>query len=75
MKAIITKEIGKIQKPDNKGDDDSPNDEIDNTANLKKRKDTVINVLEEINESLRKSRENNLNVSGFPEKDEESKEI
>ncbi|CAC5367244.1 unnamed protein product [Mytilus coruscus] len=72
VKAIITEEISKIQKPENTGDGESPNDEVYNTTNPKRRKETVTNVLEEINE--RKSRENNLIVFGIPEKDEESKE-
>ncbi|VDI10160.1 Hypothetical predicted protein [Mytilus galloprovincialis] len=58
VKAIITEEISKIQKPDNKGDSDSTNNEIDKAAKNITRKETVTNVLEEINE--RKSRENNL---------------
>ncbi|CAG2202747.1 unnamed protein product [Mytilus edulis] len=73
VKAIITEEISKIQKPDNKGDSDSTNNEIDKAAKNITRKETVTNVLEEINE--RKSRENNLIIFGIPEIDEESKEV
>ncbi|CAC5382826.1 unnamed protein product [Mytilus coruscus] len=73
VKAIITEEISKIQKPDNKGDSDSTNNEVDKAANPITRKETVTNVLEEINE--RKSRENNLIVFGIPEIDDESKEV
>ncbi|CAC5371801.1 unnamed protein product [Mytilus coruscus] len=72
VKAIITEEISKIQKPENTGDGESPNEEVYNTTNTQGRKETVTNVLEEINE--RKSRENNLIVFGILEKDEESKE-
>ncbi|CAC5377385.1 unnamed protein product [Mytilus coruscus] len=72
VKAIITEEISKIQKLENTGDGESPNEEVYNTTNTQGRKETVTNVLEEINE--RKSRENNLIVFGIPEKDEESKE-
>ncbi|CAC5401807.1 unnamed protein product [Mytilus coruscus] len=73
VKAIITEEISKIQKPDNKGDSDSTNNEVDKAANPITRKETVTNVLEEINE--RRSRENNLIVFGIPEIDDESKEV
>ncbi|CAC5367510.1 unnamed protein product [Mytilus coruscus] len=73
VKAIITEEISKIQKPDNKGDSDSTNNEVDKAANPITRKETVTNVLEEINE--RKSRENNLIVFGIPEIGDESKEV
>lgn len=70
--AKITEEISKIQKPENEGDGDSPNDEVYNSTDPKSRKETVTNVLYEIND--RKSRENNLIVFGIPEKDEKSKE-
>ncbi|CAC5386629.1 unnamed protein product [Mytilus coruscus] len=73
VKAIITEEISKIQKPDNKGDSDSTNNEVDKAANPITRKETVTNVLEEINK--RKSRENNLIVFGIPEVDDDSKEV
>lgn len=58
VKAIISEEISKIQNPENTGDGDSPNDEVDNTTDPKRRK----------------SRENNLIVFVILEKDEESKE-
>ncbi|CAC5387050.1 unnamed protein product [Mytilus coruscus] len=58
VKAIITEEISKIQKPENTGDGESPNEEVYNTTNIQGRKETVTNVLEEINE--RKSRENTI---------------
>ncbi|CAC5385882.1 unnamed protein product [Mytilus coruscus] len=72
VKAIINEEISMIQRLENTGDDKVPNDEVKNTTSPKSRKETITNVLEEINE--RKSRENNLIVFGIPEMDEESKE-
>ncbi|XP_071153417.1 uncharacterized protein PF3D7_1120000-like [Mytilus edulis] len=73
VKAIITEEISKIHKPENKRDSDSTNIEVGRAATPITRKETITNVLEEINE--RKSRENNLGVFGIPEIDEESKEV
>lgn len=50
VKAIITEEKSKIKNPDNKGDGDSRNGGVDYTTNPYRRKETVTNVLEEINE-------------------------